>query len=154
MMFPFADPQYVDHLLSVRAEDRIGAEFHYELLRRLNDGLYRCPESNSGVAPSASALTRKLAKIRIKLMNKLGMKRAAGHTDFCAWINAMHPSIEDVLLGDSALSETYFDREQLRMRTERCRQGDQTAASDLYRLFCLNLIYRDLIVDSRACARD
>lgn len=145
MMFPFADSKYVDHLLSIRAEDRVGTNFHRELLRRLNDGLYRCPESNTGVAPSASDVARKFSRFRVKVMNKLGMKSAAGHTDFCAWINSMQPSIEDVLLVDSTLGETLFDREQVRKCIERSRHGSQAAASDLYRLFCLELIHRELI---------
>lgn len=140
-MFPFADPDYVDHLLSVCAEDRIGSRFHYELLKRLHDGLYRCPESNSGVAPSAPELLRKLSVFKVRVMNKLGMKSAAGHTDFCAWINEMQPGIEDVLLKDSVLCDLYWDGDQVRKYVDRSRHGDESAAQDLYRLFCLELIY-------------
>ena len=142
IVFPFADPQYVDHLLSVRAEDRIGSQFHYELLRRLHDGLYRCPESNSGVAPSSSNLVRAMSNFGVRVMGKLGMKSAAGHTDFCAWINAMQPSIEDVLLNDSHLCDLYWDADHLRKSIARSEQGDQSSASDLYRLVCFELIYK------------
>lgn len=142
IMFPFADPQYVDHLLTIRPEDRIGSKFHYELLRRLHDGLYRCPESNSGVAPSASPVLRMASKFGVRVMNKLGMKSAAGHVDFSAWMNAMQPSIEDVLLKNSYLCDTYWDGDQLKKCIEQTRQGDQSSASDLYRLLCLEFIHQ------------
>ena len=83
-----------------------------------------------------------MSSFGVKVMNKLGMKRAAGHTDFCAWIDAMQPNIEDVLLKESFLCDMYWDADQLRKYMARSKQGDQSAASDLYRLVCLELTYK------------
>lgn len=142
IVFPFADPTYVEQLLAVRAEDRLRSELHRHMIGALHSGLYHTPESNTGCKVSASALVRKASKFKVRVQKKLGSRKAKGHTDYCAWINNMNPNVAEVLMGESATCRELWSHDKIPARIEECRNGNRSAAVTLFRMVSIELIFR------------
>lgn len=147
IVFPFADPAYVDQLLAVRAEDRLRSTLHRHMIGALHSGLFHCPESNSGSKVSAPAIVRRASKFKVRVQKKLGSRSAKGHTDYCAWINNMMPNVTTVLLGEDATCRNLWNRDRIPAQIEQCRMGSRAAAVTLFRMVSIELIFKLLTLD-------
>jgi asparagine synthase (glutamine-hydrolysing) len=143
--FPFADPDYVDLLLGVDAADRIDADLHVAMIGRLRRHLLRCPETNRGCRPDAPPWLGRAATLRLRVWKKFFPRRVGGHTDFCAWINAMTVPIDHELLGAEARARDLWDVPAVETYVAAARNGSQSAAGKLQRLLSVELLCRTLL---------
>lgn len=105
--FPFSYPPFVDLLLRVRAEDKIGLDFPQYVLQKLNPKLAQYPDANTGTRIGSSWVMIELIHIYNGVLHRLfGNKKRYDHTDVVSWLQNMKPSLSSRL---SELNSNTYD---------------------------------------------
>src|SRR5207249_2394755 len=96
---PFLDAEYVDAVLALPPEQRLGTGIHRYLLSKLNPALLKITNSNSGAPAGASDLVQRLCrKVGILLKKHFGYERYRHYVDVDAWLRGpLRKPVEDVL---------------------------------------------------------
>jgi hypothetical protein len=96
---PFLDDDYVDAVLALPAEQRLGTGVHRQLLRDLNPALLQVTNSNTGAPAGASDLVQRLYRKAGGLAKKyFGYRRYRHYVDVAAWLRGpLKKPVEDVL---------------------------------------------------------
>lgn len=96
---PFLDANYVDAVLALPPEKRLGTGVHRQLLRELNPALLKITNSNTGAPAGANDLVQRLyRKAGILAKKHFGYERYQHYVDVAAWLRGpLKKPVEDVL---------------------------------------------------------
>ena len=96
---PFLDADYVDAVLGLPPEQRLGTGVHRHLLAQLNPALLKITNSNTGAPAGASDFVQRLyRKAGILAKRYFRYERYRHYVDVAAWLRGpLHKPVEDVL---------------------------------------------------------
>ena len=98
---PFLDADYVDAVLSLPPEQRLGTGVHRHLLRQLNPALLKITNSNTGAPAGASDLVQRLyRKAGLLAKRYFGYERYRHYVDVAAWLRGPLQKPVSEILGD------------------------------------------------------
>ncbi len=137
--FPFAYPPLVDLILRVRTADKATSRFVTYFLKKINTGLARFPDSNTGAPIGASWLRRESIHVADYVAKKIfATNRRAEHQDFSTWLSSMPGDLDD-LFDRLQHEHALFDMQAVRELIRACRAGDDMASRTLTTLWSYGL---------------
>lgn len=113
---PFLDAPYVDAVMQLPPEQRLGTGVHRHLLRQFNPSLLKITNSNSGAPAGASDWVQRLYRKAGRLLKQhFGYERYKHYVDMPAWLRGpLKKPVEDVLLDARTLDRGLYKPDAIR----------------------------------------
>jgi hypothetical protein len=112
---PYLDNDVVDTLLAMPAELKLRDELQTALLRRHRPAFLNVVNSNTGARMGAGRLETEVARFRMRVGAKLGLKGYQPYERLGLWLRQeLRPMVERVLLDERCLSRGVFVPDVLR----------------------------------------
>ena len=106
---PYIDNDVVDTLLAMPAAMKLGDELQTEILRHRRPAFLDVVNSNTGARMGAGRVERELARFRMRVGAKLGLKGYQPYERLGLWLKReLRPLVERVLLGDQFFARGLF----------------------------------------------
>jgi asparagine synthase (glutamine-hydrolysing) len=113
---PFLDAEYIDAVMQLAPQERLGTGVHRHMLARFNPALLQITNANTGAPAGASDFVQRLyRKVNGLLKRYFGYERFKHYVDIAAWLQAplRHP-VEDVLLDARTLDRGLYRADTIR----------------------------------------
>lgn len=113
---PFLDADYVDAVLLMPPEQRLGAGIHRHLLSKFNPALLKITNSNSGAPAGASDIVQRVyRKAGLLLKRHFGYERFKHYVDVPAWLRGpLREPVEEILNDSRTLDRGLYRVEATR----------------------------------------
>jgi asparagine synthase (glutamine-hydrolysing) len=106
---PYLDSDLIDALMAAPPELKFSEAIQEHILRRYCPALLEVVNANTGTAIGASRLARTLAKLRLKVLAKLGVKGYQPYERLGLWLRReLRPFVERTLLARRCLDRGIF----------------------------------------------
>lgn len=112
---PYIDNDVVDTLLAMPAAMKLGDELQTEILRHRKPAFLDVVNSNTGARMGAGRVERELARFRMRVAAKLGVKGYQPYERLGLWLKQeLKPLVERVLLSDQFFDRSVFRADAVR----------------------------------------
>jgi asparagine synthase (glutamine-hydrolysing) len=112
---PFLDNDLVDLLLAVPPEMKLGDRIQTHILRRRRPAFLGIVNTNTGAPLGASKLWQKVAKFRMRVLAKLGVRGYQPYERLGRWLRQeLRPLVTNLLLSDRCLGRSVFNPQTVR----------------------------------------
>lgn len=112
---PYLDNELIDELFAAPPELKLGDTIQSEILSRRRPELLDVVNVNTGTRVGASRLAKFVAKARLKVFAKLGVKGYQPYERLGLWLRReLRPLVERLLLSDRSLGRGVFDPDAVR----------------------------------------
>jgi asparagine synthase (glutamine-hydrolysing) len=112
---PYMDNELIDALFSAPPEMKIGEEIQTHILRRHRPEFLRVVNANTGTRVGTSQWRRSVAKLRSRILAKLGVPGYQPYERLGLWLRReLRPLVRCVLLSDRCLTRGIFDPQTVR----------------------------------------
>jgi len=113
---PFLDNDLVDVLLATPPELKIGDKIQAHILRRRMPEFLQIVNANTGAPLGAGALHNFFAKVKVKVLGKLGVRGYQPYERLGRWLRQdLRPLVTGLLLGERTLERGIFDPQTVRV---------------------------------------
>jgi asparagine synthase (glutamine-hydrolysing) len=112
---PFLDNELIDLLFSVPPQLKIGDKIQAHILRRRRPAFLKVINANTGAPMGAGPLRSMAAKVRLKVLAKLGVRGYQPYEKLGRWLREeLRPLVCRLLLSDRCLDRGVFDPQTVR----------------------------------------
>ncbi|MES1255499.1 MAG: hypothetical protein ABUS56_07825, partial [Acidobacteriota bacterium] len=106
---PYIDNDVIDTLLGMPASAKLGDELQTDILRRRKPAFLDVVNSNTGARMGAGRIEREVARFRMRVSAKLGLKGYQPYERLGLWLKReLKPIVDRVLLGDEFFARGLF----------------------------------------------
>lgn len=132
---PYLDDDLVELLLAVPAELKLGDRIQAHILRRRRPEFLDIVNANNGARMGTGSVGLFFAKVRLKVLAKLGVKGYQPYERLGLWLRReLRPFVQKVLLDDRCLERGIFDPQGVQSVVE---QHLQKQANHTYLLLAM-----------------
>jgi asparagine synthase (glutamine-hydrolysing) len=143
---PYLDTDLVDLLLSIPPQMKIGDKIQAHILRRRRPEFLNVVNANTGARLGAGPLAVFLAKARLKVLSKLGVRGYQPYERLGRWLREeLRPLVEHLLLNDLCFERGIFDPQTVRKIVEHHWSGAQNHTFLLMAMMLFELGQRELL---------
>jgi asparagine synthase (glutamine-hydrolysing) len=137
---PYLDNDLVEAVLAVPPEQKLGDRIQAHMLRRHRPEFLRVVNTNTGTRMEAGRLARFVAKVRMKVLAKLGVRGYQPYERLGLWLRRqLRPFVEGLLLSERALSRGFFNPDTVRATVQ-----DHTAGRRNHTMLLMALLIFEL----------
>jgi hypothetical protein len=112
---PYLDSELIDALMAASPELKLSETIQADILRRYCPALLEVVNANTGTRIGASRLARTLAKVRLKVLAKLGVKGYQPYERLGLWLRReLRGFVERTLLAPRCLDRGIFRPQTVR----------------------------------------
>ena len=112
---PYLDSELLDALMAAPPELKLAETVQAHILRKRRPSYLGVPNANTGAPLTAGPVGKALAKLKLKVLGKLGVKGYQPYERLGLWLRReLRPMVEGVLLDDRCLSRGVFNPETVR----------------------------------------
>lgn len=143
---PYLDNELIDLLLAVPPELKIGDTIQTHILRRHQPAFLRVVNSNTGARLGAGPLARFLAKARLKVLSKLGVRGYQPYERLGRWLREdLRPLVSSLLLEERCLERGVFNPEAVKTIVGHHLKGERNHTFILMAMMIFELGQRELL---------
>jgi asparagine synthase (glutamine-hydrolysing) len=112
---PYLDADLIDALMSAPPELKLAETIQSHILRKRQPSFLNVVNANTGARLDAGPMAKGLAKLKLKVFAKLGVKGYQPYERLGLWLRReLRPTVEGLLLDDRCLSRGVFNPETVR----------------------------------------
>lgn len=146
---PYLDNDLVDALMAAPPSMKFGDRIQAHILRCRRPSFLDVVNSNTGARMVASSLERSLARVRLKVLAKLGVRGYQPYERLGLWLRReLRPLVERILLGDRCLGRGLLDPDTIRSVVKQHIDGQRNHTYLLLALMIFEVGRRELFDDS------
>jgi asparagine synthase (glutamine-hydrolysing) len=143
---PYLDHDLVEALLAIPPEMKLGDQIQSHILRRRKPEFLDVVNSNTGARLGAGALERSLAKGRLKVLAKLGVRGYQPYERLGAWLRKeLRPLVDRLLLSGPSLERGIFDPRAVRAVVDQHASGRRNHTFMILALMIFETGQRELV---------
>jgi asparagine synthase (glutamine-hydrolysing) len=112
---PYLDTDLIDALMAAPPELKLDETIQTAILRKRQPSFLSVVNANTGARMDAGPLTKKLGKLRLKVLSKLGVKGYQPYERLGLWLRReLRPLVEHLLLDERCLGRGVFEPDAVR----------------------------------------
>lgn len=112
---PYLDTDLIDALMAAPPELKLAETIQAHILRKRQPGFLNVVNANTGAKLGAGRVAKTLAKLKLKVLGKLGVKGYQPYERLGLWLRReLRPTVEGLLLDDRCLGRGVFNPETVR----------------------------------------
>jgi asparagine synthase (glutamine-hydrolysing) len=112
---PYLDNELVDEVFAAPPELKLGDSIQAHILRRRRPDFLNIVNVNTGTVVGAGQLKRSIARFRMKVLAKLGVKGYQPYERMGLWLRReLRPTVQRLLTSDRCLDRGIFDPQTVR----------------------------------------
>ena len=112
---PYLDPDLIDALMAAPPDLKLGETVQTQVLRKHRPDFLGVVNANTGARMGAGKATKALARLKLKVFAKLGVKGYQPYERLGLWLRReLRPLVEGLLLDDRCLGRGVFNPETVR----------------------------------------
>lgn len=150
---PYLDKALIDALMAAPPELKQDETIQTFVLRKRQPSFLNVVNANTGAKMGAGSFTKTLAKLRLKVMSKLGVKGYQPYERLGLWLRReLRPLVESLLLDERCLERGVFNPETVRTAVVNHFSNRRNHTFLLMAMMIFELGQRELVDGDLACA--
>jgi asparagine synthase (glutamine-hydrolysing) len=152
---PYLDTELLDALMSAPPELKLAETIQSHILRKRQPSFLNVVNSNTGARLGAGPLEKGLARLKLRVLAKLGVKGYQPYERLGLWLRReLRPTVESLLLDDRCLSRGVFNPETVRSAVANHLTSRRNHTFLLMAMMIFELGQRELVDCDSLCRDD